>query len=105
MSRSYVGIKCRATLKVELSNGKTEIVNTLVTGYGYAYEEPSAIDEIGYTRWFNYNEDTITVCYPDEFFVKVGDNVWVELDNGITIEKILEVIELDNDIEVLGYED
>lgn len=105
MSRNYVKIKCKGILKAELSNGKTEIVNTLVTGFGYAYSEPFAMDETGYTRWFDYKEDTTTVCYPDEFLVKIGDNEWVELDNGITIEKILEVIELDNDIEVLGYED
>lgn len=105
MSRNYVKIKCEGILKAELSNGKTETVKTLVTGYGYAYEEPSTMDETGYTRWFDYEEDTTTVCYPDEFLVKIGDNEWVELDNGITIEKILEVIELDNDIEVLEYED
>lgn len=104
MSRHYVKIRCEAILKALLSNGKTETVKTLVTGYGYAYEEPYAIDEIGYTRWFDYEEDTTTICYPDEFFVKVGDNVWVEQDDGTTIKKILEVIELDNDIDVLDYE-
>lgn len=105
MSRHYVKIKCKGILKAELSNGKTEIVKTLITGYGYAYSEPSIVDEIGYTQWFDYKENTTTVCYPDEFLVKLNDNTWVELDAGITIEKILEVIELDNDIEVLEYED
>lgn len=105
MSRSYVGIRCEAILKAELSNGKTETVKTLVTGYGYAYSEPFAMDEIGYTRWFDYEEDTTTVCYPDEFFVKVGDNMWVEQDDGTTIEKILEVIELQDDIAILEYEE
>lgn len=105
MSRHYVKIKCNGTLKAELSNGKTEIVNTLVTGCGYAYEEPAPIEGMMDDRWFDYEEDTTTVCYPDEFLVKLNDNTWVEPDAGITIEKILEVIELDNDIEVLEYED
>lgn len=39
-----------------------------------------------------------------EFFVKVGDNMWVEQDDGITIEKILEVIEIQDDIGIIEYE-
>ena len=56
-------------------------------------------------EWFELEDDTVEVCYPDEFFVKVRDNVWVEQDDGTIIEKILEVIELQDDMEILEYED
>lgn len=37
-------------------------------------------------------------------YVKVGDNMWVEQDDGTTIEKILEVIEIQDDIGIIEYE-
>lgn len=55
-------------------------------------------------EWFELEDKTVEACYPDEFFVKVGDNMWVEQDDGITIEKILEVIEIQDDIGIIEYE-
>lgn len=55
-------------------------------------------------EWFDLEDKTVEVCYPDEFLVKVGDNVWVEQDDGTTIEKILEVIEIQDDIGIIEYE-
>lgn len=105
MSKHYVKVKGMATLIAELSNGKTKTVYALVTGYGYLYSEPAPIEGMMDIEWFELEDKTVEVCYPDEFFVKVGDDMWVEQDDGITIEKILEVLELDDDIGVLEYED
>ena len=55
-------------------------------------------------EWFELEDETVEVCYPDEFFVKVGDNVWVEQDDGTTIDKILEVTELSDNMEIIEYE-
>lgn len=105
MSRNYVKIKGSATLIAELSNNKTETINTLVIGYGYLHSSPAPIEGMMDDEWFEVEDDTVEVCYPDEFFVKVRDNVWVEQDDGTIIEKILEVIELQDDMEILEYED
>lgn len=105
MSKYYVKIKCKGILKAELSNGKTEIVNTLVTGYGYLHSCPAPIEGMMDDEWFEVEDKTVEVCYPDEFFVKVGDNVWVEQDDGTTIEKILQVVELEDDIGIIEYEE
>lgn len=105
MSRNYIKIKGMGTLKAVLSNGKTEIVSTLVTGYGYLHSCPAPIEGMMDDEWFELEDKTVEVCYPDEFFVKIGDNMWVEQADGTTIDKILEVLELDDDIGVLEYED
>lgn len=105
MSRNYIKVKGTATLIAELSNGKTETVNTLVTGYGYAYSEPAPIEGMMDDEWFELEDKTVDVCYPNEFFVKVGDNVWIEQDDVTIIEKILEVIELQDYMRILEYED
>lgn len=105
MSKHYVKIKGLATLIAELSNGKTKTVSTLVTGYGYFYSCSAPIEGMMDDEWFELEDKTVEVCYPDEFFVKVRDNVWVEQDDGTIIEKILEVIELQDDMEILEYED
>ena len=105
MTKHYVKVKGMATLIAELSNGKTETVSTLVTGYGYLHSEPAPIEGMMDDEWFELEYKTVEVCYPDEFFVKAGDNMWVEQDDSITIEKILEVIELQDDIGVIEYED
>lgn len=55
-------------------------------------------------EWFELEDKTVEVCYPDEFYVEVRDNVWVEQDDGTTIEKILEVIEIQDDIGIIEYE-
>lgn len=104
MSRNYVKIKGLATLIAELSNNKTETINTLVIGYGYLHSSPAPIEGMMDDEWFELEDKTVEVCYPDEFFVKVGDNVWVEQDDGTTIEKILEVIEIKEYEEVLDGE-
>ena len=104
MSRNYVKIKGLATLIAELSNGKTETVNTLVTGYVYLHSSPAPIEGMMDDEWFDLEDKTVEVFYPDEFLVKVGDNVWVEQDDGTTIEKILEVIEIQDDIGIIEYE-
>lgn len=104
MIRNYVKIKGIATLIAELSNGKTETVNALITGYGYLNSCPAPIVGMMDDEWFELEDKTVEACYPDEFFVKVGDNMWVEQDDGITIEKILEVIELQDDIGIIEYE-
>lgn len=83
---------------------KTETINTLVTGYGYLHSSPAPIEGMMDDEWFEVEDKTVEVCYPDEFFVKVGDNVWVEQDDGTTIEKILEVIEIQDDIGIIEYE-
>lgn len=101
MSKHYVKIKGLATLIAELSNNKTETINALITGYGYLHSSPAPIEGMMDDEWFELEE----VCYPDEFLVKVGDNVWVEQDDGTTIEKILQVVELQDDMEILEYED
>lgn len=44
MSKHYVKIKGLATLTAELSNNKTETINTLVTGYGYLHSSPAPIE-------------------------------------------------------------
>ena len=104
MSKDYVKIKGSATLIAELSNNKTETINTLVTGYGYLHSSPAPIEGMMDDEWFEVEDKTVEVCYPDEFFIKVGDNMWVEQDDGITIEKILEVIEIQDDIGIIEYE-
>lgn len=105
MSKHYVKMKGMATLVAELSNGKTKTVYALVTGYGYLYSCPAPIEGMMDDEWFELEDKTVEALYPDEFYVKIGDNMWVEQDDGTTIEKILEVIELDDDIGVLEYED
>lgn len=105
MSKDYViKIKGSATLIAELSNNKIETINTLVTAYGYLHSSPAPIEGMMDDEWFKVEDKTVEVCYPDEFFVKVGDNVWVEQDDGTTIEKILEVIEIQGDIGIIEYE-
>jgi hypothetical protein len=104
MTKYYVKIKGIATLIAKLSNNKTEKVNTLVTGYGYLHSCPAQIEGMMDDEWFDLEDKTVEVCYPDEFLVKVGDNVWVEQDDGTTIEKILEVIEIQDDIGIIEYE-
>lgn len=104
MTKHYVKIKGIATLIAKLSNNKTEKVNTLVTGYGYLHSCPAQIEGMMDDEWFDLEDKTVEVCYPDEFLVKVGDNVWVEQDDGTTIEKILEVIEIQDDIGIIEYE-
>jgi hypothetical protein len=104
MSRNYVKIKGSATLIAKLSNNKTETINTLVTGYGYLHSCPAQIEGMMDDEWFELEDKTVEACYPDEFFVKVGDNMWVEQDDGTTIEKILEVIEIQDDIGIIEYE-
>ena len=104
MTKHYVKIKGIATLIAKLSNNKTEKVNTLVTGYGYLHSCPAQIEGMMDDEWFDLEDKTVEVCYPDEFFVKVGDNVWVEQDDGTTIEKILQVVELEDDIGIIEYE-
>lgn len=44
----------------------------------------------------------ITAEYND--YSQYGDNMWVEQDDGTTIEKILEVIEIQDDIGIIEYE-
>lgn len=105
MSKHYIKIKGTATLIAELSNGKTETVYALVTGYGYLHSCPAPIEGMMDDEWFELEDKTVEVCYPDEFFVKVGDNMWVEQDDGTTIEKILEVIELQDDMSIIEYEE
>lgn len=104
MSKHYVKVKGIATLIAELANGKTKTVSTLVTGYGYLHNCPAPIVGMMDDEWFELEDKTVEVCYPDEFFVKVGDNMWVEQDDGTTIEKILEVIEIQDDIGIIEYE-
>lgn len=104
MSKHYVKIKGLATLIAELSNGKTKTVSTLVTGYGYIHSCPAPIVGMMDDEWFELEDDTVEVCYPDEFFVKVRDNVWVEQDDGTIMEKILQVVELEDDIGIIEYE-
>lgn len=104
MSIHYVKVKGMATLVAKLSNNKTKTVNTLVTGYGYLHSCPAPIEGMMDDEWFELEDKTVEVCYPDEFFVKVGDNMWVEQDDGTTIEKILEVIEIQDDIGIIEYE-
>lgn len=104
MTKHYVKVKGMATLVAKLSNNKTKTVNTLVTGYGYLHSCPAPIEGMMDDEWFELEDKTVEVCYPDEFFVKVGDNVWVEQDDGTTIEKILEVIEIQDDIGIIEYE-
>lgn len=36
--------------------------------------------------------------------VEVSDDMWVEQDDGTTIEKILQVVELEDDIGIIEYE-
>ena len=79
-------------------------INTLVTGYGYLHSCPAQIEGMMDDEWFELEDKTVEACYPDEFFVKVGDNMWVEQDDGTTIEKILEVIEIQDDIGIIEYE-
>ncbi len=105
MSIHYVKVKGMATLVAKLSNNKTKTVNTLVTGYGYLHSCPAPIEGMMDDEWFELKDKTVEVCYPDEFFVKVGDNMWVEQDDGTTIEKILEVIELQDDMSIIEYEE
>lgn len=102
---TYVKIKGFATLVAVLSNYSIKTVNTLVTGYGYIHSCPPPIVGMMDDEWFELEDKTVEVCYPDEFFVKVGDNVWVEQDDGTTIDKILEVTELSDNMEILEYED
>ena len=104
MIKHYVKIKGTAILIAKLSNNKAKTVSTLVTGYGYLYSCPAPIEGMMDDEWFELEDKTVEVCYPDEFFVKVGDNVWVEQDDGTTIEKILEVIEIQDDIGIIEYE-
>jgi hypothetical protein len=104
MTKHYVKVKGMATLVAKLSNNKTKTVNTLVTGYGYLHSCPAPIEGMMDDEWFELEDKTVEVCYPDEFFVKVGDNMWVEQDDGTTIEKILEVIEIQDDIGIIEYE-
>ena len=104
MSKHYVKIKGLATLIAKLSNNKTKTVSTLVTGYGYFYSCSAPIEGMMDDEWFELEDKTVEVCYPDEFFIKVGDNMWVEQDDGTTIEKILEVIEIQDDIGIIEYE-
>ena len=104
MSKHYVKIKGFATLVVVLSNYTIKTVSTLVTGYGYLHRCPPPIEGMMDDEWFELEDKTVEVCYPDEFYVKVGDNMWVEQDDGTTIEKILEVIELQDDIGIIEYE-
>lgn len=104
MSKHYVKIKGLATLIAELSNDETKTVSTLVTGYGYFYSCPAPIVGMMDDEWFDLEDKTVEVCYPDEFLVKVGDNVWVEQDDGTTIEKILEVIEIQDYMGIIEYE-
>lgn len=104
MSRNYVKIKCLATLIAELSNNKIETITTLVTGYGYLHSSPAPIEGMMDDEWFEVEDKTVEVCYPDEFFVKVGNKVWVEQDDGTTIEKILEVIKIQDNIGRIEYE-
>lgn len=105
MSKHYVKIKGFATLVVVLSNYTIKTVSTLVTGYGYLYSCPPPIEGMMDDEWFELEDKTVEVCYPDEFYVKVGDNVWAEQDSEITIDKILEVTELSDNMEILEYED
>lgn len=104
MTKHYVKIKGFATLVVMLSNYTIKTVSTLVTGYGYLHRYPASIRGMMDDEWFELEDKTVEVCYPDEFLVRAGD-VWVELDNGITIDKILEVTELSENMEILEYED
>lgn len=46
MTKHYVKVKGMATLIAELSNNKTETINTLVTGYGYLHSSPAPIEGI-----------------------------------------------------------
>lgn len=85
MTKHYVKVKGMATLIAKLSNGKTKIVSTLVTGYGYLHSEPVPIEGMLDDEWFELEDKTVEVCYPDEFFVRVGDNMWVELDDDTSI--------------------
>ena len=105
MSKHYVKAKGMATLIAELSNGKTETVYALVTGYGYLYSCPAPIVGMMDDEWFELEDKTVEVCYPDEFFVKVGDDMWIVQDDGTTIDKILEVTELSDNTEILEYEE
>lgn len=105
MSKHYVKIKGFATLVVVLSNYTIKTVSTLVIGYGYLHRCPASIREMIDDEWFELEDKTVEVCYPDEFYVKVGDNMWVEQDSEITIDKILEVTELSDNMEILEYED
>lgn len=104
MSKHYVKIKGFATLIAELSNNKTETIYTLVTGYGYLHSSLAPIEGMMDDGWFELEDKTVEVCYPDEFYVEVRDNVWVEQDDGTTIEKILQVVELEDDMGILEYE-
>lgn len=105
MSKYYIKVKGVATLIAELSNSKTETVSTLVTGYGYLHSEPAPIVGMMDDEWFELEDKTVEALYPDEFFVKVGDDMWVVQDDGTTIDKILEVTELSDYTEILEYED
>lgn len=49
---------------------------------------------------YNTNPKEFSELFP----LKVGDNVWVEQDDGTTIEKILQVVELEDDIGIIEYE-
>lgn len=104
MTKHYIKIKGMATLKAKLSNGKTKTVLTLVTGYGYLHSSPAPIEGMMDDEWFELEDKTVEVCYPDEFLLRVGD-IWIELGDGNTIDKVLEVIQLEDDMEILEYED
>lgn len=104
MSKHYVKIKGLATLIAELSNGKTETVNTLVTGYGYLHSSPAPIEGMMDDEWFDLEDKTVEVCYPDEFYIMMNDHTFEEARPDLTIKEVLEVIEIQDDIGIIEYE-
>ena len=59
MSKHYVKIKGLATLIAELSNNKTETINTLVTGYGYLLSTPAPIERMMDDEWIELEHKTV----------------------------------------------
>lgn len=97
----YVKLKGYALLKAKLSNNKEELVRTYVTAWGHECSEDADIIGMSPMRWFETDNDTVEVCYPDEFEILDSEAGWVEPEEGVTITEIVKVINLEDDMSVI----
>lgn len=97
----YVKLQGYAYLDAKLSNGKTETVKTYVTLWGYECSEDAEIIGMSPRRWFESDDDTVEVCYPDEFEIFDSEAGLVEPEEDVIITEIVNVIRLEDDMSVI----